>query len=510
MESFRTPSLFMSERLDPGHYRPVLLENEEKLSRFGAQPLIDLYRRSGIGHTSAVTPHYTTDVDGVPFISGGCIVAGSLDPDQAERIKHSAHLGIMKGSRLQPGFVLLVRKGELGNSAVVPPAIEVNCSSEVMFLDLNPGVDPGFLSSYFNSRHGRMAFLRQQRGMMITSISLYDVPELPAPRVNDLTARYIGDKVRQAERLRSHARALEASVAMVHAKHISPPVGIDFGKRTRRLPSNDLTERLDAHFYPAAVEQYLKQVGGQTKSLETLTSLVTNGQTEPEAEIGVLQATVTNLGRGFLEGELRTVERPANNSRMLSAHDLLLCNAAHNKSYIGRNVSYCQTDAGVYPSTEVMLLRVDREQVPASFIRHYLKSDIGFLQIQSTIRGISAHSYPGDVRLIKVPIPNVPAVDRAEWFATDDRMLRAGQCVDAARLLTVAAIQLVESLIECKRSEADFVAAQKGLESGDQSRDRALIQTLCRNANGDGPGLFTDLDALYALINDADKAGGGD
>lgn len=288
-------------------------------------------------------------------------------------------------------------------------------------------VDSGWVLAYFSSARGERQLTREITGSVQAGINLCDLRlvDVPLPAVE--AQRYIGDKVRQAERLRERERRLEAAVATTHAQYIVPPTGIDFAKRTRRLAARSLTERLDAHFYPSAVEQYFRQLGGPTRSLARLCSLVVNGQSQPEAEEGVRQVTVANLGRSFVEGTLRTVERPADGSRALAPHDLLLCNAAHNKSYIGRDVTYSQVE-GPYPSTEVMVLRVDRTQLPASFVRQYLKTEIGYLQVQSTIRGITAHSYPTDVRLLEIPIPAVPDADREAWFATDDEMLAAGRC----------------------------------------------------------------------------------
>ncbi|TWA85134.1 hypothetical protein FBZ83_104406 [Azospirillum brasilense] len=204
---------------------------------------------------------------------------------------------------------------------------------------------------------------------------------------------------------------------------------------------------------------------------------------------------------------MRAVKRPMNGTRALALHDLLLCNAAHNKSYIGRDVTYSQLE-GAYPSTEVMVIRVDRAQVPASFIRQYLKTDIGYRQIQSTIRGITAHSYPSDVKLIEIPIPPVADTEREIWFATDDKMLVAGRCADAAKLLTAVAVALVEHLIDGRLSEADLIAAQKGLEAGNRDADRAILQSLRQGDAADAPPLIPDLDGLYALLDEPDEGSG--
>ncbi len=153
-----------------------------------------------------------------------------------------------------------------------------------------------------------------------------------------------------------------------------------------------------------------------------------------------------------------------------------------------------------------MVIRVDRSTVPASYIRSYLLTQVGYLQIQSTIRGITAHSYPSDVKLIRIPIPNVSNSQREYWLKTDEWMLLAGQFQDYAELLTTAAKLLVEALIEGNLQETELKAAQKALQQGDNSLDREILSRLTRkgyNVSGEPP-IFPDLNDLYKVLQEAE------
>lgn len=446
-------------------------------------------------------PRFVDDAQAPRMVTIASFSDPGIDFSGLEGIDPSQHAEF-RASQLTAGDLVVAMGGYVGRAAICPPnppVANIGRHSARVVVDSNKA-DPYFLWSFLTSAIGELQLKRQVTGSVQAGVNLEDLRVVELPRPTTEAQRYIGDKVRQAERLRERARRLEAAVATTHAQYIVPPTGIDFAKRTRRLAARSLTERLDAHFYPSAVEQYFRQLGGPSRSLDRLCSLVVNGQSQPEAEEGVRQATVTNLGRSFVEGSLRIVEHPVDGSRALAPHDLLLCNAAHNKSYIGRDVTYSQME-GAYPSTEVMVVRVDRTQLPASFVRHYLKTEIGYLQIQSTIRGITAHSYPTDVKLIEIPIPAVPDAEREAWFATDDQMLAAGRCFDAARVLTTVATTLVEHLIDGRLTEADLVAAQKALEAGGRSADREILKALRQS---DAPGakpLIADVDALYALLD---------
>lgn len=78
---------------------------------------------------------------------------------------------------------------------------------------------------------------------------------------------------------------------------------------------------------------------------------------------------------------------------------------------------------------------------------------------------------------------------------------RANQDSWGANNLCAAARLIVEQLIEGTLSESDLITAQKALEAGDRSADRAILQSLRRGDAPDAPPLFPDLDALYALLD---------
>jgi type I restriction enzyme S subunit len=497
----------LRERLDAEYFTPEFVAADESIAqasrRLGCLKSLDQLRDPSAGLCYGVLqPRFVEH--GVPAIEIGDLATGVLHLSEL-RISKEQHYEYRR-SAVAGGDILISVKGTLGVTAIAPNGIEEsNVNRDIARLRVGrSAIDPYYVVVFLRSSDGSRSLQRIVRGTIQRNLNIGDLLEHPVLVPDSLAQRYIGDKVRQAERLRERARRLEAAVAKTHAQYIVPPTGIDLAKRTRRLVARSLTERLDAHFYPAAVEQYLRQLEGPTRALGRLCSLVVNGQSQPEAEEGVLQATVTNLGRSFVEGSLRTVERPTDGTRALAPHDLLLCNAAHNKSYIGRDVTYSQAE-GPYPSTEVMVVRVDRTQLPASFVRQYLKTEIGYLQIQSTIRGITAHSYPTDVKTIEIPIPIVPDVERDAWFATDEQMLAAGRCFDSARVLTSAATTLVEQLIDGRITEADLTAAQKGLDGGDRSADREILKALRENDALDAKPLIPDVDALYALLDEPER-----
>ncbi len=501
MEAFRVSSTAITERLDPGHYRPMLVENDALLRRFGSRALADFYLRSGIGHTAAVTPHYTLDGDGVAFVSGGCIVGGHLELAGAARIQRSAHLGIMSGSRLEPGFVLLVRKGELGNSAVVPSGTEVNCSSEVMFLEMRPDGDSGFVSSYFNSCHGRMAFLRQQRGMMIPSISLYDVPELPVPALAPDAQRYIGDKVRQAERLRARARReeQESSAFFNLAEWTQPRAGRRRSYVTGRQAMR--SERLDAAFYDPAhdAQEAVLQARGAIR-LSQLASLIEDRWNRVGKEFAYFEIGELDIGSGVIfPSRVQVAGAPSRAQIRVEPWDVLVSTVRPNRKNVGL-VPVSDEALPLVASTGFGVLRFATPE-RAVFYHAFLRSDAATQQLMRWNSGATYPAIESDVPLQVL----APDFDDDVVQQKGARWLKKFQALDASQRLTTVSKLLVEHLIDGRITEADLIAAQKALEAGDRSADRAILQSLRQGDAADAAPLIPDLDGLYALLDEPDE-----
>lgn len=401
--------------------------------------------------------------------------------------------------------LLLEAKGNTAKAAVISKADHGSCLASGSFFKatLVESFDPWFSWAFWTSRPGQVL---KRRIVANTNISYLSKPELyaiPVPTPAADVQECIGNKVRQAEALRAAGRALVERVDNYH-RHLVPSESRQQRKVWTRIGASRLTERVDAEFYPGAVDAYFAEWSGEVQQLEDLCETLYSGTTLPEtAGRGISQATVANLSPTFIEPELRRVRSKAHKKRIRN-HDLLICAAAHTASYIGKDITYATVgDEIIVPSTEVLLVRPDRQRVPSSYIRAYLKSPTGYRQIQACVRGISAHLYPSDLSVIRVPVPQVPTSQREEWFGLDDIMLRAAERVALARSLVEAARMLVEALIERKVSEADLIHA-----SNNPAADRELLERLTTGGlDADGDPLFPDLDRLNELLAEAHGEG---
>lgn len=516
--SFVKPIHLQTQRLDSEYYSRKYVENAGKVERAERVVTLEEIRKRGAPIRRGIDmPHFVEDSVSPFMVTIASFDDPGIDFSQLKRVSRDQHESF-RGSHIKDGDLLVAMGGYAGKAALCPINTPVcNIGRHTARIAVDPAVaDERYIWSFIRSKIGILQFERYITGSVQAGINLEDIRAINISLPIQLAQKYIGNKVRQAELLRAWAKGLEVKVELYHQQFIPDQTSLEFGKKTRNVSTAKMTERLDAHFYPGVVDEYLRRHEGKFQPVRAITTAIYNGQTQPETtDAGCLQITVTNLSPTFIGDTPRNVLSPTNKNKFLQQHDILMCNAAHNKSYIGRDLTYVHSDTRLLPSTEVMTIRVDRSQVPASYVRTYLKTKLGFVQIQSTIRGITAHSYPSDVALLDIFIPEVPPDSLEEWFAQDKYLAQAGKAVEVATLLTSSAKLLVECFIEGFLTEQQLIDAQQALEAGDDSLDLAILaQLTTQGFNADikaasdenSQPLFSDLDELYRLLEQAQEA----
>ncbi|MBM4287440.1 MAG: restriction endonuclease subunit S [Deltaproteobacteria bacterium] len=498
------------ERLDTGFYSPEFFHSKNILDASGLKyfPLGNVCEPWQFGAYALCNEIEWSSKDfGIPYLKAENLGSPLLEIEGLRYVTKNTHTLLAK-SQLKSGDIIVATSGTIGPCAILPKSIPyANSNQDTIKFNPSPaGFDNYFVGAWFTSKY-LQAFLRKEGGGAVQQhVYLFNFRRIPLLEIASPAQIYIGNKVRQAEWLRAQAQKLEEEVFSFHNALIPSQSGFNYARKSRMTPVAILSDRLDAHFYPAVVEDYMKSFNLEVHKLADLSELVTNGNTmgpSEDAANAIGQITVANLSSTFLKGEPRLVSAPSKREKFTKTHDILFCNAAHNKSYIGRQITYCHSEDDFLPSTEVMLIRLDRDKVPASYVRCYLLTKIGFIQIQSTIRGITAHSYPEDVRILRIPVPTLTGKEKTDWFKQDDKMDLAGGCFTHSTRLTTAAKLLVEALIDGHLTESDLIAAQKSLEAGDRTADREILSRLTRkgiNVAGE-PSLFPDLDKLYEALD---------
>lgn len=509
MQTFATPALQMKERLDANYYRPEYRDNAEKLHRAGVMSFRNIYTRTGIGHTASVEPHYDLSGNGVPFVAGKAIKNGNLNLEKTERIMVSSHVGAMRKSRLCPGCLLVVRKGDVGDSCVLPiEAGEVNCSSEIMFFQFQPTSESHFLSAFFRSSIGRLATERLRRGSIIPGVSLYDIPDLGVFWPDTAVRQYIGDKVRQAEKLRAFEAMLEQQIASLFQLVEWQGHRVGSQKTYRSAVADMTTERLDAPHYDPAHLHLGKILKDQNAlPLSSVCIGVDERWHRREREFFYLEIGEIDLAAGRVSARrLPTNEAPSRAQRLVKPWDVVVATVRPNRKNVAI-VGGVSEDLPIVASTGFSVLRFQSEEA-AAFYHTWLRSDAATQQL---IQWSAGGAYPAieediPLRILVPPFPDdvVSGTGRkckTKLVAGD----LAGKLCDSAKLL-------VEALIEGRIVEGELKDAQQALDRGDTGLDRAILSRLTEHGI-DCPGkppVFSDLDVLYAAIEDSQCTVRGD
>jgi type I restriction enzyme S subunit len=498
-------------RLDTDYYNPDAISVIQKIKKRGDYETFgssgDVWGFGAYELCNQIQESIAVDAPG--FIKIGDIKPPFVDVDLVLGVTEKTH-AILSSAQVKSGDLLVSIAGTIGAAAIVPETRRKLSANQaiVKYRANQEKLDAYFVCAYSLSNAFNLITAREAGGAVQKNLYLYNFLTIPIPRPKHLVQKYIGDKVRQAERLRAWAKLAEIHVNQYHRTLVPQQSSLDFAKRIRVVSPARMSERLDAHFYPGVVDEYVRLHQGKFKQLGKLCVTIYNGQTQPETDSSnsCQQITVTNLSSSFLGGIPRDVEAPGKKEKFLKPHDILMCNAAHNKTYIGKDLTFVHSEAAILPSTEVMTIRVDRNQVPASYVRAYLLTKLGYVQIQSTIRGITAHSYPDDMALLDIYVPDVAEKDRDDWFACDEKLALAGKACEIATQLTNAAKLLVEALIEGQLTEAELIAAEHALQAGNDQLDRRILNRLKTDGvDGQGPALFGDLDEFYRLLTQAEE-----
>jgi type I restriction enzyme S subunit len=114
----------------------------------------------------------------------------------------------------------------------------------------------------------------------------------------------------------------------------------------------------------------------------------------------------------------------------------------------------------------------------------------------------------GQLKLVQEHVEDVLVMlpDSHIQVLVGDLLRLAFECTEGARISVAVARLLVEQLIDGRITEADLMAAQKALESGNRGGDREILKALRQSGAPDAKPLIADVEALYALLDESEDA----
>lgn len=495
------PNELIKNRLEAEYYDPIKLSNLEWIPNWKHKGKELLELCDFITDGTHQTPDYVKQ--GEVFLSGKNIMDGWIDPAKTKFIT-SEDLFLLNKNKCVPvlGDILMSKNGKIGTAAVYQKHYpKCGLFVSVALLRHNSENDPQYVSAVINSKLGFNQFIRSSKTGVITNLHLEEIKETFIPQPSKTAQVYIGNKFRQAELLREWAKSLEDK--FVDTLKCNFPEAFEnhaSGKKhTKAVPSN-ITYTLNPGAFNEErlrVQHYLlKNKGVKLSSMVNISGETTSSYLPETTYIGLnsiesnsCQLSPSTIGKENVTGA----------SRLLPEGPVV----AKLRPYLNK-VSYIpKWLEGSVGSTELLCVQ-PKGDLSAWYLYGVLKSEATLKQIKPVATG-ATHPRIDKYDLSEVIIPVV-----TEHESLGLLLEKSQKAYFESSRLTEAAKLLVESLIEGKVTEIEIITAQQDLENEDNTKDKAILSKLTDKgyAVKEAKPLFTDLDGLYELLEEAlqDKA----
>ncbi len=490
----------LGERLDAGFYHPEYLLLDDHLASRGAVQLhtvVDGVSCGPFGGNAIADDLYAEE--GVFFIRPLNITSNIFD--ESSLVKVPKQLLLDNRLKIYSGKNLYF--GRVGVPCVAIIDAETSISPNIIIARLDESLaDPEYLYAFSSSVYGLTQLKRQLKEVAQPTTSTEAVNNLKVFLPDVKSQKYIGDKVRQAERLRAWAKQLNLLIS----KKFSFLTKNLMAKQSHwRASTADLSPyRINPKQYDPVVLDMLEKAEGSYCQLVPLSEMLGSRG---------IAGGATPKGATYLEGGILFARVQNVKSLSLDLSDAVFIDSETDEEL---KRSRCEKDDIVltitgYPGTASLVTEQDlpvninqhsvrlhlKEVYPAGYVCAAINSDFVKIQVDRAAIGGTrdALDYPS-VKNLLIPVLSSDEVKDIDYNV---------RCIIAAnqvsKVLIASARSLVELLIEGKVTENELNNAQKSLDAGDNFYDREILSRITtKGLDGEGDPLFADLDQLYDLL----------
>lgn len=446
---------FLNQRIDSSFYSPEYLINENRLKNSGLSlnklEFVIKWVKKGIFDMPARL--YSKDKENhIPFIRISNIKSLEFDTTDLVYIPIKSHEKEIK-TELVKGDIVISKVGTIGNIGIINEELSpCNFSQNNIGIKMNGKIDNHYLAIYMISKYCILQLNRHSTIQVQAKLNLSDIRNLIIPIPSPEIQKYIGDKLRRAEELKEEAEKLRRKAeGFINGKIGILKVNDDSQYSSAFISSFKIIDRIDSEYYNTKylrIENEFDKIGYETKTLNELCNRILNGKTYSTTNVEgkYFNIGVGELGDWFIKkNNEKFINDTINKRYCLNKNSIVWGNAAHLAKYIGEKVNMIFEDDIVIPTTEVTAIEPNEEVIDPYYLYLFMRSKWGYYQIQRTVKGMTAHSYPQDIGKILVPIINLTNEEKEEL---KDNVVRSYNNEVLAQQLIQEAKQDVEDLIE--------------------------------------------------------------
>lgn len=495
------PENLNTKRLDSDFYRPEYIEIDNTLSNLNCVKL-ETIGKFFTGPFGSLLPSNLYLNEGIPLFRVGNVGQFEALSENFAYLAPSVHEQL-KVSEVLPGDLLLVKASVGEKICKVPEWLpKANITQHIIGIRPNQSKDTDYISAFLFCYYGVGQLQRYSLGSIIQYLGITDAKGVNLYSPDPPVQKYIGDKVRQAEQLRTWAKRLRTSVDD-HLNSLNLPIN-EPPALLNRVSAQTMEDRLDPRPYRT---HYLCLVSEIEKlphdSISTLVALASGCPVSSNDFLensGIPLVRIRNIGfDDFIGLDTGVSQDVYQDATKYQAKEKMIVVGMDG---IFRSQFFVSDELPMLVNQRVAML--SPQNIRGELLTHWLNRPEGQMQLnQWAVKTTVEHTSLSEIGRVLIP-----RLDKILENKLADYLLNARLGYRYAKFLTQVAKTLVESLIEGQLTEQQLIQAQQALEDGDNSLDQAILSKLSAEGyaiEGATP-LFSDVAELYSLLEDAAQA----
>lgn len=358
-------------------------------------------------------------------------------------------------NEVDEGDILFRIKGQLGQAVVVPRRYK-GAHTGSSFLRFTPkNLDAHYLVLYLSSTYGKNQILRKQSNSIIKYLNIEDIKSIKVPIPSPHIQKYIGDKVRKAEKLREEAKRLKIDSEELFQKTIGLDINFDNKKNRKQVwvQNKNINENnISGDYYKEVyldLEKSLDKSGTKLLNLKNVSKGIVLGNTNKISDYyhntGIPYVTTKNIKEEGVDfSTLLFIPESIHNGKLKKSqaypNDIL-----YNKSgNVGLSAILTDEYKEYNVVSDIIIIRPDVEKINPHYLVLYLNSKIGKSFSERMAGGaVFQHISIYEVAKLKVPILSSDIQEQI-----GDKKAKAELYLRNSNRLIEEARQEVETLIE--------------------------------------------------------------
>ncbi|WP_434462286.1 restriction endonuclease subunit S [Serratia plymuthica] len=495
------PENLNTKRLDSDFYRPEYIAIDNTLSNLNCVKLGTI-GKFFTGPFGSLLPSNLYLNEGIPLFRVGNVGQFEALSENFAYLAPSVHEQL-KVSEVLPGDLLLVKASVGEKICKVPEWLpKANITQHIIGIRPNQSKDTDYISAFLFCYYGVGQLQRYSLGSIIQYLGITDAKGVNLYSPDPLVQKYIGDKVRQAEKLRALAKRLRTSVDD-HLNSLNLPLN-EPPALLNRVSTQTMEDRLDPRPYRT---HYLCLVSEIEKlphdSISTLVELASGCPVSSNDFLensGIPLVRIRNIGfDDFIGLDTGVSQDVYQGATKYQAKEKMIVVGMDG---IFRSQFFISDELPMLVNQRVAML--SPQNIRGELLTHWLNRPEGQMQLnQWAVKTTVEHTSLSDIGRVLIP-----RLEKSLENKLADYLLNARLAYRYAKFLTQVAKTLVEALIEGQLTERQLIETQQALEDGDNSLDQAILSKLSAEGyaiEGATP-LFSDVDELYSLLEDAAQA----